>query len=102
MSQLAGLQGDVLWRLHGDTLLEERTRIDSVRWPASDVLRLRGVWQNRREVGGGPLLTFFVHDQRRQRLYGVQCQLFAPGIAKRGWMRELEALATTFRIEGSV
>ena len=94
----AGLQRDVLWRLHGDTLVEELTRIDTLPWGPFEALRLRGVWQNSSDIGGGPLVTFLVHDSRRQRLYGVQCQLYAPGIPKRGWMRELEALASTFRI----
>jgi hypothetical protein len=97
---VTGLQRDVLWRLHGDTLAADATSVEATRWGRFDALRLEGIWQNRVEIGGGPLVTHFVHDPIRNRLYGIQCQLYAPGRSKRGWVRELLALASTFRIEG--
>jgi hypothetical protein len=50
-------------------------------------------------VAGGPLVTRFVYDPSRHRLYGVQGQLFVPGDSKRTFLFELETLLRTFRLE---
>jgi hypothetical protein len=97
---LLGLQRDVMWRLHGDTLVEERARFAPGRLGDAPSLCLRGMWQNAPDVAGGPLVTHFVYDARRRRLYGVQALLFAPGREKRPFLRELRVLAETFRIGG--
>ncbi|UCE03805.1 MAG: DUF4837 family protein [Candidatus Latescibacterota bacterium] len=92
---LRGLQRDAMWRLHGDRLVESECGFVS---PAGGEAQLHGVWQNERDVGGGPFMTRFVHDPRRGRLYGVQALLFAPGRPKHPFMRELRAMLDTFRI----
>lgn len=97
---LTGLQRDVLWRMHGDTLVEEDLRLGPGRLGAAACTVLDGVWQNRRDVGGGVLRTSFVHDARRGRLYGVQVQLFAPGREQHPHLRELQAWAETFHLAG--
>ena len=96
-----GLQRDVLWRLHRDTLLDEHTRVEPGELGPYSGLLLSGVWQNAGDVAGGPLRTHFIYDASRRRLYGVQVLLFAPGRDKRPFVRELLALAATFRMRGA-
>jgi hypothetical protein len=91
-----GLQRDALWRLHADVLLADGARVAADRLGERPSLVLRGTWQNRTDVAGGPLETHFVHDGAG-RLYGVQLQVFAPGRPKHPALRELRALAATFR-----
>lgn len=93
-----GLQRDVLWRLHGDTLRQEDLQLRSGRLGTISCQVLEGIWQNRQDVGGGVVHTSFVHDADRRRLYGVQVQLFAPGHEQHPHVRELLAWAETFRI----
>jgi hypothetical protein len=93
-----GLQRDALWRLHGDTLLEDDLRLGPEPFGPHAGLAVHGTWQNRDDVAGGPLETHFVHDTVRLRLYGVQLQVFAPGRSKHPLVRELRALAGTFRV----
>ncbi|MFQ5601577.1 MAG: DUF4837 family protein [Candidatus Krumholzibacteriia bacterium] len=93
-----GLQRDVMRRLHGDTLVEDRNVFERSSLGPYTALQLTGVWQNTSQVAGGPFVTHFVYDGRRRRLYGVQGLLFAPGRDKHPWMRELRALAATFRL----
>jgi hypothetical protein len=92
-----GLLRDVLWRLHGDTLIEAATRVDPGWLGESRALVACSVWQNRAEVGGGPLRAWFVHDTDRARLYGVATAVCAPGHDTVPSQRELHALAETFR-----
>lgn len=99
---LLGLQRDAMWRLHRDTLIEERSEwVGSI---ATGLALLRGVWQNQEDVAGGPFRTRFVYDRERARLYGVQASLFAPGRPKHAFMLELAAIQASFRLvqaEGS-
>jgi len=92
-----GLLRDVLWRLHGDTVIEAATRIEPGRLGGYPALAACSVWQNRAEVGGGPLRAWFVRDPNRARLYGVAAAVCAPGHDTVPSQRELQALAETFR-----
>jgi hypothetical protein len=42
-------------------------------------------------------VTYFFVDTHRHRLLALDLLLYAPGMGKHPFMRELEALATTFR-----
>jgi len=97
---LLALQQQSLKRLHGDSLAVDTCRL-RVEPTAPERLVLRGGWENRAEVAAGPLVTYFVYDAPRRRLYGVQGQLFAPGQRKRSTQIEIEALMRTFRLETS-
>lgn len=93
---LRGVQRDALWRMHEDTLVEEQSDFDRT----GGQLYFVGVWQNQREVAGGPLITRFVHEPAARRLFAIQGLLFAPGRPKHPFVRELRAVLGTFTIEG--
>ncbi|MCB1161415.1 DUF4837 family protein [bacterium] len=82
---------------HGDYLLPEANQFTAVEEAGRSALRLRGIWQNERDMTGGPFVTYFFLDEHRHRLLALDLLLYAPGMAKHPFMRELEALATTFR-----
>jgi hypothetical protein len=81
----------------GDTVLPDMIRFDKAKLGKYDAIRMRGVWQNEVQFTGGPFVTYFLHDARRQRLVAVDLLIYAPGMSKHPFMRELEALASTFR-----
>jgi hypothetical protein len=94
---LLGLQHDAMWRLHEDEVVED-TYTFSTPFGAPERRELRGSWQNRRDIAGGPFITHFLYDASRRRLYAVQALLFAPGQRKAGHLVELEALLRTFQV----
>jgi hypothetical protein len=93
---LLGFLRDAIWRLHQDHIAEE-----SVQWinDSSPEPELRAIWQNPEAIAGGPMQVRFVYDPARQRLYGVQAMIFLPGADKHATMREVVAVASTFRIQ---
>jgi hypothetical protein len=100
-SFLLGLQRDAMWRLRGDVLADAGLAWSAARLGEAAAVRLVGLWQNRADVGGGVLRTYFLYDGERRRLYGVQAQLFAPGQRKSDFLHELEAIQRSFRLGGA-
>ncbi len=82
---------------HGDQMLPSDWRFDRTKLGKHDAIRMRGIWANDRDMTGGAYATYFLHDKRRQRLLAVDLLIYAPGMSKHPFMRELEALASTFR-----
>ena len=69
----------------------------------------RGLWHmiDKKEAGddegfislgmGGPFVTYSFYDQDSGRLYMIDGMVFAPGYKKREFLRQMEAVAYTFR-----
>jgi len=96
--RLLAFRGAVADSLYGgDYLLAGSYRFSAVEQAGRPAVRLEGIWQNERDMTGGAFVTYFFWDDRRQRLLALDLLLYAPGMAKHPFMRELEALATTFR-----
>ena len=81
----------------GDYMLPEESQWSRTEIDGRTAIRLKGVWQNDRDMTGGSFITYFVHDSKRRRLLALDLLLYAPGKDKHPYMRELEALAETFR-----
>lgn len=95
--RLLAFRGDVADSLYGgDYLLAGSYRFSAVEQSGRPAVRLEGVWQNERDMTGGAFVTYFHWDERRHRLLALDLLLYAPGMAKHPYMRELEALGTTF------
>lgn len=82
---------------HGDYILPGENRYSEAELGGRPALRLQGIWQNERDMTGGPFVTYFFEDRPRGRLLALDLVLYAPGKNKHPYMRELEALASTFR-----
>lgn len=82
---------------HGDYMLAGENRFSEVELGGRRAIRAEGVWQNDRDMTGGPYVTYFFADRARGRLLALDLLIYAPGQAKHPYMRELEALASTFR-----
>lgn len=95
--RLLAFRGDVADSLYGgDYLLAGSYSFSAVEQVGRPAVRLQGVWQNERDMTGGAFVTYFFWDERRQRLLALDLLLYAPGLAKHPYMRELEALGSTF------
>lgn len=84
----------------GDQMDPNRARYDYVRLGPYTAVRMSGYWYNDRySVAGGYFETYFVWDKKEQLLWAVDCLVYAPGREKTSLVRELHALAETFRYE---
>ncbi len=82
---------------NGDYMLPEDNRFSEAEVAGRPAVRVQGIWQNERDMTGGPFVTYFMHDKARDRLIAIDLLIYAPGQAKHPYMRELEALASTLR-----
>jgi len=81
-------EGDQIVR--GFTSAEE---VDFLGWRA---LRLAGLWENRSRYLGGPFRTYCFYDQQARRRYMVDAAVFAAGVEKEPYLRQVDIIAHTF------
>ncbi len=55
-----------------------------------------GTWQNRKLVAGGPFKLYCFWDGETKRRYIIDGALFAPGIKKEPYLRQLDIIMKTF------
>jgi hypothetical protein len=71
--------------------------VDAVEFGGRPAVRLSGWWANRELVGGGPFRSYCFFEPSQGRVYLVDLSLFAPALDKVPMMRNLDAVAHTFR-----
>jgi len=81
----------------GDFVDSTRSRAERVTFLGHDALRLSGLWQNDLYTMGGPFRTYCFMDG--ERLMMIDLAVFQPTGAKVGLLRQLEAIARTYRDE---
>ena len=59
---------------------------------------LRGLWRLENGFMGGPFINISTLDESRNRVVSIDAFVYAPGLDKRNYVRELEAILQTFRI----
>ncbi len=78
----------------GDSVDRSEVLVDTIDFMGGSALRIRGVWQNRREVLGGPFVSYaFIYQGRFFLLDGV---VFNPGKKKLSNLFQVEAIIRTF------
>ncbi|HEX5131613.1 MAG TPA: DUF4837 family protein [Candidatus Krumholzibacteria bacterium] len=87
-------------RYSGDQMQRDRARYAYVRLGPYTAIRMSGYWYNDEfSMAGGYFETFFVWDEKSKLLWAVDGLLYAPGREKTSLVRELHALAETFRYD---
>ena len=88
----------------GDAIVGEYTRVERTTFNGREAHRITGLWQNDTpEAGyaaGGPFYCYGFHDSHTKRLYLVDGAVFAPGMNKEPYLRQLDIIAHTFRTKG--
>jgi len=59
--------------------------------------KIEGIWKNDEKVMGGPFRTYFFNDSAQKRFYVIDIHVYAPGRKKWFYLKELEAVASTFQ-----
>ncbi len=84
----------------GDRMERDRVRYAYVRFGAYTAVRMSGYWYNDEySLAGGYFDTYFVWSESEKLLWAVDCLVYAPGREKTSLIRELHAVAETFRYD---
>lgn len=87
-------------RYDGDRMERDRVRYAYVRLGEYTAVKMSGYWYNDTySMAGGYFETWFVWDKASKLLWAVDGLVYAPGREKTSLVRELHALAETFRYE---
>ena len=86
-------------RYDGDEMDRDRVRCGAGRLGPYPAVCMSGYWYNDRHgSSGGYYETYFVWDQASRLLWAVDLLVYAPGREKTTLVRELRAVAETFRV----
>ncbi|MBM3320977.1 MAG: DUF4837 family protein [Candidatus Eisenbacteria bacterium] len=90
---------DSLGMLYYDEDYVERSRTTAFMgtFQGRPAVRVHGLWQNEKYTIGGPFRSIAFRDENRGRLYLLDYAVYAPGIAKKYYLWELESVIETFR-----
>ena len=77
----------------------DKVRFRYERFGPYTAIKMAGYWYNDDDIVGGYFETFFVHDDIQNLLWAVDCLTYAPGRSKHPLVRELRAVAETFRYD---
>lgn len=81
----------------GDKVNRKFTHGEIVNFLGRRCLRMEGLWENDEKVAGGPLLAYVFYDEGTQRIYVIDCSVFAPGDYKMPYLDQLDVMAKTFQ-----
>lgn len=62
------------------------------------VAELRGLWKIKKDLMGGPFVSYTIYNKQLNRIISVEGYVFAPGHKKRNLVRQLEAILITATI----
>jgi hypothetical protein len=89
------IRGELAWNYYDEDRIDyDLTTTKRTTFLGIDAIEIDGVWQNEKYVNGGPFKSYCFTE--RNRFYLIDLVLFAPGMDKLPYMRELEAIAQTF------
>ena len=72
--------------------------LENVNFKDRYAIKARGLWKYSDISGGGPYISYTVVDENTQRLYYLEGFVYSPGTAKKNYIRELDAILSTFEI----
>ncbi len=86
----------------GDSVVDKYLTSAEVEFAGRRALMLQGLWENNKKIAGGPFRSFTFYDEDTKRIYTVDMAVFAPGMEKEPYIRQLEVMARTFRTEADL
>jgi hypothetical protein len=90
------LRARLAWLYYDEDRMDPAsTVVTEVTFQGRKALKIEGIWQNEKHLIGGPFFTLCFVE--RGRLYLLDGVVFAPGLDKSPWLRQLEAVMLTFK-----
>ncbi|MBN2541783.1 DUF4837 family protein [bacterium] len=90
---------DSLCKVHyeGDSVVQNSLSYQNAIFDSLPALEIRGLWQNKTTLVGGPLVSYVFFDPEKNRKYIVDAAVFAAGVKKAPYLRHTRIIANTFR-----
>jgi len=85
--------------MHNEEIVDVGLTWREIEFAGQPCVQLSGSWASLVIDGGGPFFSFFIGDTKRGRLYCLDILVFAPGMEKMPFMREMRAIAETFSLQ---
>ncbi len=85
--------------LHNEDLQDQTLQWNEETLGKLEAVKLTGAWASTKIAGGGPFRCFFLADPPAGRVFCLDLLVFAPGLAKMPFFREMQAVAGTFALE---
>jgi hypothetical protein len=99
-ARLFRVRAGYVWDAYdGDAMDSTRVSYRESRLGAYPAVEMSGYWSSSRSVAGGYYRTFFVYEPAEKLLWAVDLLVFAPGMPKHPLLRELRAIAESFRYD---
>lgn len=96
--ELFDMRAEYVWdRYDHDKMQRDRVRFTWTKFGVYPAVRMSGYWYNDDTVAGGYFETYFIWDESSDLLWAIDLLTFAPGRNKHPYVRELRAVAETFR-----
>lgn len=86
-----------VWYYGGDKVNRKYGRAEVIDFLGRWCLRVEGLWENEEKIAGGPFLAYVFYDEGTQRIYAIDCSVFAPADKKLPYLDQLNAMAMTFK-----
>ena len=92
-----------LRRRMGEAMHNEELVAESLVWSEEQLgkgtaVKLAGAWNSNAFSGGGPFESYFLADPEGKRVFCIDLLVFAPGMDKMAFFRQLRATAATFSL----
>ena len=99
-SSLYDIRADLAWKMYDKDVMR-RDLVSFAEDHLGDyrIVRMDGYWENSEGIYGGPYSCFFLYDDIHSRLWIVDMLVYGPGFDKHPLLRELRAVAETFRLD---
>jgi hypothetical protein len=98
--ELFEIRSNYVWKRYDhDKMDRDKVHFETTRLGPYDAVLMAGYWYNDDAVAGGYFETYFVFDPDARLLWAVDLVVYAPGRPKHALVRELQALAETFRYD---
>ncbi|MGB3464063.1 MAG: DUF4837 family protein, partial [Cyclobacteriaceae bacterium] len=70
---------------------------DTISFNNKFALRNKGLWKVSDSSAGGPYISYVIVDEKIGKLYYLEGYVYAPGSDKKNFMREMDAILSTFK-----
>jgi hypothetical protein len=80
----------------GESVNYDYTSVESVEFAGHSAKKINGLWENNELVLGGNFFSYCFNTE--DRFYMVDAKLFASGMDKEPWLRELGIITATFKV----
>lgn len=74
---------------------------DKVTFDGKFAIKSRGLWKVSDNSGGGPFVSYTMVDEEKQMVYYIEGYVYSPGTNKKNFVRQVDAILSTFKTKSA-